>query len=63
MKTEFNLSNEVQAYDNKVICYLEEDVKEFIKKVKQIFDIENSRMYTCYDIIEMIDKLAGERLI
>lgn len=61
MKKEFNLSDEVMETEKagKVVdTYLAEDIKEFIKKLK-----EECNKFECYDFKENIDKLAGENLI
>jgi hypothetical protein len=70
-KEEFNLSEKIiRIGDRKRMqvncnCIYEEDVKEFIKRLKEelIKNIEKSEYLTPYDIIrETIDKLAGEKL-
>ena len=52
----------IDGYKNKSIIgnlYLEEDVKEFIKDLKENLQY-NGKPFT---VEEMIDKLAGEKLI
>lgn len=67
MKNEFNLSDRIilnYPKGKKAEYYLlkVEDVKEFIRLLKEIFSIENSKTMTAFDIQEEIDKLAGEKL-
>lgn len=56
METEFNLSNKIIQWDGSSLRL--EDVKEFIKLLK-----EYCRINLRYDVINEIDKLAGEKLI
>ncbi len=54
----FNLSKKVIS-ESGVKCYIEDDVKEFIKQIKESID-NWDRRYQC-DLNKIIDKLAGER--
>lgn len=75
MSEEFNLSNEsCYAYNNLgelSMMYLEEDVKEFIRLLKDAMnkDIEFCKKADILPsihprrVIELIDKLAGDKLI
>lgn len=64
MKEEFNLSEKIRMQDSETsdsLCYLEEDVKEFIRRLKNLYFIDNKVLFA--DIIIEIDKLAGDKLI
>ena len=73
MKEEFNLSEKVFVCDKSFIfddmrkgVILKEDVKEFIKLLKESFidtDEHNYFGYTKTRILEKINKLAGDKLI
>jgi len=57
MKEEFNLSENIYADGTRLLV---EDVKEFIKRLKEL----NKRMLKhCVVLNQEIDKLAGEKLI
>ena len=59
MATEFNLSDKINDYGYKLIDA--EDVKEFIKRLKE--DLRRKIHYTFMpDIIMIIDKRAGDKL-
>ena len=64
MKKEFNLSEKRNEFiSNDKYFYFEEDVKEFIRRLKE--EIENQEYKdniteTLDEILEKIDKLAGE---
>ncbi len=58
--TEFNLSKKKIAYEGGGYWYPEEDIKTFIKKLKEDIPL----VFIGRDeIIQKIDKLAGEDLI
>jgi len=68
--TEQTLSDKQKQHDD-ITCeqyYDEEDVKDFIKKLKErLFEdrqiaIQDCK-WTCGEIKEIIDKLAGDKLI
>lgn len=55
MEEEFNLSEKrIMAEDGTDVVYYGKDIKELIKRLKEVFD-------TRYDTL-IIDKLAGEEL-
>ena len=58
---EFNLSENCKGSLNENV-YLEEDVKEFIRRLKEKLDLcsEINNHEACFEII---DKLAGDKLI
>lgn len=63
MKYEFNLSEKAHftSYDDKDRnVYFEEDVKKFIKLIKDMLDddVDQRELY----LSKQIDKLAGEKL-
>jgi len=67
MEKEFNLSEKeiVEPFGNNGV-YWAEDVKEFIKRLKECFGISiignKPYTYTAEMIYKQIDKLAGDRL-
>jgi hypothetical protein len=64
MTKEFNLSKRVNPLKlecGEVYYYKEEDVKEFIRLLKEDFT-KKGIMVTDAEIIEIIDALAGEKL-
>lgn len=64
---EFNLSEKIICEDKEIEYEGEikvEDVKEFIRRLKKEFEtMPNTRLYAGIDIMELIDKLAGDKLI
>ena len=74
MSEEFNLSEKIRFWNKKagkqILFYDEEDVKEFIRRVKERVEqrilinphaaLQNQRLKA---IIEEIDKLAGDKLL
>ena len=67
MKEEFNLSEKIKGFgihrEKIKKGYIdEEDVKEFIKRLKEEFCDEDED-YNMYEINKIIDKLAGDKLI
>ena len=65
MTEEFNLSEKIikDNWSRSKDEILVEDVKEFIRRLKQIFDIENSKTMSCFDICDEINRLAGSKLV
>ena len=67
MNEEFKLSEKVLQFSkDEIPVYNEEDVKEFIKRLKEYLDYRESLgigRYTTEGIKEEIDKLAGSDLI
>jgi len=61
MKTEFNLSEKMHIHWGTEPAYAEEDVREFIKRLKENIKTDYDDVNEC--IIEEIDKLAGDKLI
>lgn len=67
MKKEFNLSEKIESCDIMNECISAENVKEFIRLLKECFG--NSILtnkpyhYSSEMIYKEIDKLAGDRLI
>ena len=72
-KNEFNLSEKIEGQMKTIGKYIPlKDIKEFIRLLKEeirkcaiqeeneIADAQNSALYCCYEII---DKLAGDKLI
>jgi len=58
--TDFNLSDNWHGGHDQTY-YLEEDVKEFIKRLKE--GLKHFPIVNYKEICEFIDKLAGEKLI
>jgi hypothetical protein len=66
MKKEFNLSVKRIMYDNDgAYCFAEEDVKEFIRLLKEELIIANNRLghIENFTIVRIIEHLAGDKLI
>jgi hypothetical protein len=67
MKEEFNLSDKGYYSDEDGVVYPEDDVKEFIRLLKKEIEfgkVPNMDMMISVDeTINIIDKLAGEKLI
>lgn len=64
MSEEFNLSNKEQDYGHSGVhfyAYPEEDVKEFIKRLKE--GLVCNEEVPCNNMRKLIDKLAGEKLV
>lgn len=67
MKEEFNLSEKINLIHcdkcgcDKYFCFSQEDVKEFIRLLKESFEL--GERYTASQIDSKIDKLAGSSLI
>lgn len=62
MSDDFNLSDKIgtDVYDRKIIG--KEDVKEFIKQLKERFSKCGFYEWSKSEIIEKIDRLAGDDL-
>jgi len=65
---EFNLSERINSHGRGIECLWKEDVKEFIRRLKEEINLPNlelQRAVTQYMeyVLEQIDKLAGEKLI
>jgi len=66
MKEDFNLSEKVYkiiGWGNYEEFFSREDVKEFIKRLKESFIDTNNLGYSKTRILEKIDKLSGDKLI
>ena len=61
-KSSFEHIDELRNNDN-INFYHEEDVKEFIKRLKEVIDPRIVGAVCCVDMLEEIDKLAGDDLI
>jgi hypothetical protein len=66
---EFNLSDKgVYDFNGDLkketdYCYLHDDVKEFIKKLKENFNEGDIVRYSSNELNQIINKLAGDKLI
>lgn len=68
MKPEFNLSSKVVYCNNKTIeFFYKEDVKEFIKRLKEEIELlkitRNINILYYRKMVKIIDQLAGEKLV
>ena len=62
MTQEFNLSEEIWEIDNDNVVHTD-DIKEFIRLLKEEFTFRTYTEYNSNEIKLIIDKLAGEKLI
>jgi hypothetical protein len=64
MEEEFNLSNYIQNVDDFCLAIDVDDVKEFIRRLKEEFMKEDGTGYlsSYFNRDKIIDKLAGEKL-
>lgn len=69
MTTDFNLSKNRVSYNDTLKCYFEADVKEFIRLLKEKMHLHASKhmfnrwVVGYYELLNIINKLAGESLI
>ena len=59
---DFNLSKKIETNQDLKDRILVEDVKEFIKKIKDRLDKTSLNSAEWWELMEDIDKLAGEEL-
>lgn len=59
-----SLSDKSRCFSEDEDCYMREDVKQFIKELKEFVNIEHDGSFMSISVVrERIDKLAGEGLI